>query len=155
MKFGKCKFYADENIEESLIKFIRNKGYRVISAKELGYNGRNDEFHLQQAIKYKASLLSKDDDYLDNRKFSFDKLQKGSIIVILTKKDTNKIDNFGYSIISLLEEIGNSGNKNIQGLKFALQGSKITVQGRYKGRIMTDMTDISKPQQKERRLFEN
>ncbi len=46
MKFGRCKFYADENIEEDLIEFIREKGYKVISAKELGLSGKNDKYHL-------------------------------------------------------------------------------------------------------------
>lgn len=142
MKYGKCKFYADENIEEYLIDYLRDRGYKVVSARELGFNGREDKFHLQQARKEKAVLLTKDDDYLDDSMFPYSQLKDTAIIVFSTKDSSGSID-FGYALNNLLSEIGSSGNKNIYGLKLELKGPKIVFHARVRGRVRTDTVDFS------------
>ncbi len=58
------KIYADENIERSIIKGLIRRGIEVISASELAYYGRPDEFHLMKASELKAIILTHDTDFL-------------------------------------------------------------------------------------------
>ena len=56
--------YADENIEEAIIQGLRRRGVDVISARELGYMGRDDEFHLLKAKQLRAVVFTHDIDFL-------------------------------------------------------------------------------------------
>jgi len=58
------KIYADENIERSIVDGLRRRRIEVISASELGYMGRLDEFHLKKASEMKAVILTHDNDFL-------------------------------------------------------------------------------------------
>ncbi len=58
------KIYADENIERSIIEGLRRRKIEVISAKELGYIGKSDEFHIKKANEMKAVILTHDIDFL-------------------------------------------------------------------------------------------
>jgi len=58
------KIYADENIEKSIIEGLRRRKVEVISAKELGYAGKPDEFHIKKASELKAVILTHDIDFL-------------------------------------------------------------------------------------------
>lgn len=58
------KIYADENIERSVIDGLRRRGAEVISARELGYISKPDEFHLRKASELNAVILTHDTDFL-------------------------------------------------------------------------------------------
>ena len=58
------KIYADENIEHSIIEGLRRRKIEVISAIELGYDGKPDEFHIKKAYEIKAVILTHDIDFL-------------------------------------------------------------------------------------------
>lgn len=58
------KIYADENIERSIIEGLRRRRIRVVSARELGYLGKPDEFHIREALEMKAVILTHDIDFL-------------------------------------------------------------------------------------------
>lgn len=58
------KIYADENIELSIIEGLRRRGIEVVSAIELGYIGKLDEFHIKKAFEIKAVILTHDVDFL-------------------------------------------------------------------------------------------
>ena len=58
------KIYADENIERSIIEGLRRRGIEVVSALEIGYRGKPDEFHLSQAAELNAVILTHDNDFL-------------------------------------------------------------------------------------------
>lgn len=58
------KIYADENIERSVIEGLRRRGIEVISAGELEYYGKPDEFHIRKASEMKAVILTHDNDFL-------------------------------------------------------------------------------------------
>ncbi len=58
------KIYADENIEKSIIEGLRRRKVEVISAKELGYAGKSDGFHIKKASELKAVILTHDIDFL-------------------------------------------------------------------------------------------
>jgi hypothetical protein len=49
----KARFYADENIETHLIQHLRNQGLNINSAVELGFQSRDDQFHLHEARRRK------------------------------------------------------------------------------------------------------
>jgi len=50
------KIYADENIERSIIDGLRRRKIEVVSAREFGYIGRPDEFHIEKASEIKAVI---------------------------------------------------------------------------------------------------
>ena len=58
------KIYADENIEHSVIEGLRRRRIEIVSAKELGYLSKPDEFHLKKALEIKAVILTHDVDFL-------------------------------------------------------------------------------------------
>lgn len=58
------KIYADENIEDSIIEGLRRRRIEVVSARELGYLGKSDEFHIKKASELKAIILTHDIDFL-------------------------------------------------------------------------------------------
>lgn len=58
------KIYSDENIERSIIEGLRRRKIEVVSAIELGYEGKPDEFHIQKASEIKAVILTHDFDFI-------------------------------------------------------------------------------------------
>jgi len=58
------KIYADENIEHSIVEGLRRRRIEVISARELGYFGKPDGFHIKKAFGLKAVILTHDIDFL-------------------------------------------------------------------------------------------
>lgn len=58
------KIYADENMERSIIEGLRRRKIEVVSARELGYLGKPDEFHIKKASEIKAVILTHDIDFL-------------------------------------------------------------------------------------------
>ena len=40
------EIYADENINEAIVKGLKRRGVKIRSARELGHVGKSDEFHL-------------------------------------------------------------------------------------------------------------
>lgn len=58
------KIYADENIERSIIEGLRRRKIELLSAIELGYIGKPDEFHIKKASEMKAVILTHDSDFL-------------------------------------------------------------------------------------------
>jgi predicted nuclease of predicted toxin-antitoxin system len=58
------KIYADENVERSIIEGLRRRGIEIISARELGFIGQPDEFHIKKAVELRAVILTHDIDFL-------------------------------------------------------------------------------------------
>jgi predicted nuclease of predicted toxin-antitoxin system len=56
--------YADENIEEAIIQGLRRRGIDVVSARDEGFIGKDDDFHLRQAKRIGAIVLTHDVDFL-------------------------------------------------------------------------------------------
>jgi predicted nuclease of predicted toxin-antitoxin system len=144
MTSGKARFYADENVEAYLVKHIRNSGIRVEYANELGFNPRDDLFHLQEARRRKCILLTRDLDYLDHREFSFDLLKDTAVVILRTEKRGRNDLSFGYALVSLFDVIAASGRQNLAGLKIELKGPKIIFHANIGGQIKVDEIDISK-----------
>jgi len=54
----RTKIYADENIERSIVEGLRRRKIEVVSAREMGYLGEPDEFHLRKASELEAVILT-------------------------------------------------------------------------------------------------
>lgn len=59
------QFLSDENIYLKTVKFLRNLGYKVATTQELDLRGVSDTLLLEEAIRRKSILVSRDTDYLD------------------------------------------------------------------------------------------
>jgi predicted nuclease of predicted toxin-antitoxin system len=55
----KAKLYADEDIEDEVVKFLRDSGVNITRARELGNQGKPDSFHAALAYREKRFLLTK------------------------------------------------------------------------------------------------
>jgi predicted nuclease of predicted toxin-antitoxin system len=55
----------------TLADILRDEGFHVECANELGYQPRDDTFHLQEARRRKSVLLTHDLDFLDHGKIPF------------------------------------------------------------------------------------
>jgi predicted nuclease of predicted toxin-antitoxin system len=152
MSLGRVRFYADENIEQYLVDYIRDQGFHVDSAQELALSPRDDTFHLQEARRRKCVLLTKDTDFLNHSKFPFQNLKDTAIVILRTEDVPETKLNYGYMLICLLEEIGGSGNQNVLGLKVEIRGPRMILYARIDGKIKQDVVDVSQPRE-DRALF--
>ena len=143
MKFGKVRFYADEDIQDELVAYIREEGYRVHAARELGLSPRDDRSHLQEARKRKCVLLTRDLDYLNHRRFPFTQLKDTAIVILRTPLSHSKPVTSGFALLALLKEVADSGSRNLYGLKIEIQGPRITLHARIRGRIRSETVDIT------------
>jgi predicted nuclease of predicted toxin-antitoxin system len=153
MTSPRARFYADENIGRELVDYIRGQGFRVEYAPELGLSPRDDSFHLQEATRRKCILLSNDADFLDHRRFPFDRLKNTAIVVIRTEPKSEVPANYGYALLCLLKEVAPSGRRNLYGLKIEIRGPRMIFYAHVDGEIRQDEVDISKPMP-ERELFQ-
>lgn len=142
---GRTRFYADEDVNMAIILWLRSRGYHVDAAVDFGFSGRDDAFHLSEASRRKAVLLTSDRDFLDDRKFSFSALKNTAIVVMATEWNNDSQLNFGYMLLALEREIAKSGTKNLQGLKIELRGPRMLLRARVGGKIHRDELDVSKP----------
>jgi len=145
MRFGWARFYADEDIEDHLIVHLRDKGYHVDSARELGFAKKDDRFQLHEARRRKAVLLTRDLDFLNHRVHRFDELGDTGIVILRTEDKPETRVEFGYMLLALQKELGPSGSKGLHGLKIELRGPRMVLYARVNGRIRKDEVDISKP----------
>lgn len=64
-----AKFYADENIEPVLIEILRDLGFDIATAREVGLLQRDDTDHYGYARQSNRILLSHDQDFLNDQRF--------------------------------------------------------------------------------------
>lgn len=64
-----AKFYADEDVEPILIELLRDLGFKVQTAGDAGLVGRDDADHVAYAFRSDRILLTRDRDYLNDRKY--------------------------------------------------------------------------------------
>jgi hypothetical protein len=65
----KIRLYADEGIEEEVVSMIKDRGVNIASVHERNEQGKSDESHLATARREHRFLLTKDKDFLDDKRF--------------------------------------------------------------------------------------
>jgi hypothetical protein len=104
----------------------------------LGLCPRDEIFHLHEAKKRKRLLLTRDVDFLNHRNFPFNKLNDTAIIILRSEDNQKSKLTFVYMIVNLIEEIEKSGNKNLNGLKIEIHGSKMILYSQIRGSTRKD-----------------
>jgi len=98
----RAKLYADEDIEEEVVEFFRERGVNIKSARELGHRGKPDSFHAALAHKEKRFLLTKNaKHYMDDRIVPF-QIVHGIIAIEGDMSDTHSYTKAIATILSLI-----------------------------------------------------
>jgi len=119
---GRVKFYADENIDMGLVDYLREKHkVNIKTANEMGFSGRDDEFHFAEAKRQKRFLLTCDSDFLNHSKFPF-KEMVGIVILDVPQQ----MPGLGWMALWLESEIVPSG-KEIYGTKIVRHEQRLDV----------------------------
>jgi predicted nuclease of predicted toxin-antitoxin system len=98
-RLRKARLYADEVIEEAVVEAIRDRGVNISSVRERGERGKPDETHLATARKERRFLLTKDKDFLDDRRFP---LRKDGPAIIYIDGDFGAEERFAAAVANLL-----------------------------------------------------
>lgn len=57
------KFLIDENIGNSIVRYLKNKGHNVIVASKKGFRSREDAFLLDHAFREGRVIVTNDKDF--------------------------------------------------------------------------------------------
>ena len=66
---GQAHFYADHNIDQSIVYVLRHEGFDIETAADIQAEQQPDEFQYRYAFKSKRVLLTHDKDFLDNERY--------------------------------------------------------------------------------------
>jgi len=99
----KARLYADEDVEEEVVGFLRDSGVNIKSARELaGHRGKDDSFHAAFAFKEKRFVLTKNaKHYLDDKAVAFYRLHG----VIAIEGDMGNMVQYTRALLRVLELI--------------------------------------------------
>jgi predicted nuclease of predicted toxin-antitoxin system len=64
----KPRFYSDANFPQWAVDYVRENKFKLVTAKEVGLQNRDDQDHLAYALREARVLLTCDRDFLDERK---------------------------------------------------------------------------------------
>jgi predicted nuclease of predicted toxin-antitoxin system len=98
----RVKLYADEGIEEEVVQTIRDRGVNISSVRERGQQGKPDEMHFATARREHRFVLTKDKDFLDDKRFP---LQRKGPGIIYIHGDFSIEDQYVGAIANLLTYI--------------------------------------------------
>jgi predicted nuclease of predicted toxin-antitoxin system len=87
---GETNFYADHDLDDTIVQVLRRLKYEVETARDIGAQNQPDEFHYKRAFKTKRVLLTHDKDYLDNERFPLSQTN-GVIIFNIDTDNTSEI----------------------------------------------------------------
>lgn len=137
-KLGRIKFYADENVDLGLIRYLREKHkVNIVAAVEQKLTGREDDFHFQEAQRRGRWLLTNDRDFLDHRRFPLH--SAGGIVILNPPRESPGI---GWSSLWLEEHIVPSGT-GIAGTKIVVYGETAEIHHRDEtGRIRRQILSL-------------
>ncbi len=119
---SRIKFYADEDVEIHLVNFLRQRHkLNITTAAELGFTGRDDRFHFQEAKRQGRFLLTCDKDFLNHSQFPFNQMVGVVILDIPSERP-----GVGWTIVALEREIVPSG-KHIHGTKIVIHAGNFDI----------------------------
>ncbi len=77
---GQVEFYADHNLDYSIVEALRIKKFNIETAKDIKAESQSDEFHYKYTFNSKKVLLTLDDDFLNNDQFPLN--QTNGVIIL-------------------------------------------------------------------------
>jgi predicted nuclease of predicted toxin-antitoxin system len=80
------KFFANENLFEPIIGYLKSLGHDVLSIRDSGLSGISDEEVYHRACKEKRAIITMDKDF--SRIFRFPPEKCGGIVVVKIYKRT-------------------------------------------------------------------
>src|SRR5574337_992187 len=86
----KARFLVDEDVDSEVVYFLREQGWNVVSALEVGLNGQPDENVFSFAWKERRMILSHDRGFLDNKKYPVHR-NPGIVIIEGGSGDSDKL----------------------------------------------------------------
>jgi hypothetical protein len=99
LSLKKAKLYADEDIEDDAVEFLRDSGANIKSARELGRRGKPDTFHAALAFKEKRFLLTKNaKHYMDDKIVPFQKVHG----IIAIDGDMGDMNSYTRALLTVL-----------------------------------------------------
>jgi predicted nuclease of predicted toxin-antitoxin system len=138
-RLRKARLYADEDIEDEVVQAIRDKGVNISSVRERGERGKPDEVHLATARREHRFLLTKDKDFLDDRRFP---LQKEGPGIIYLHGDFRAEERYAGAVANLLIYIV-PYSQIYKGAKIQLSEKHMTFRYiDYEGRVCVDECEI-------------
>jgi hypothetical protein len=95
----RMKLYADEDIEDHAVDFLRGRGVNIPSARELGHRGKPDSFHAGLAFRGKRFLVTRNGKhYWDDRLVPMNRTY-GIIIIDADPRDTSA---YGTTLLNIV-----------------------------------------------------
>ena len=80
------RMFANENLFEPIIDFLRSRGHDVLSIRDSGLSGISDDEVYQRACREKLVIVTMDKDF--SRMFRFPPQKCGGIVVVKIYKRT-------------------------------------------------------------------
>jgi uncharacterized protein DUF5615 len=74
LKNHRARFYADENLRQPVVRYLRTRGLVIQTAAEVGLRRRSDEDQVAHAWRERRVLLTEDRDFLNPRRFPIVKM---------------------------------------------------------------------------------
>jgi predicted nuclease of predicted toxin-antitoxin system len=130
----RVRLYADEDIEEEVVEWLREKKVNVTSARELGHRGKPDSFHVALAFRKQRFLLTKNGKhFLPNRAVPPDRFHG----IIVVEGDMRNMEPYARAMTHVLKIIIPFGD-HYAGTKFHVQQRHLTMYFRdFKGQYRT------------------
>jgi hypothetical protein len=98
-RIKKVRLYADEDIEDEAVEYLRGEGINITSARELGYRGKPDSFHAAYPFKKKRFLLTKNEkDFFNDRDLPYNRTH-GVIAIV---GDMGNMEEYTRSLLWLI-----------------------------------------------------
>ncbi|MFH1564861.1 MAG: DUF5615 family PIN-like protein [bacterium] len=118
------KFIADECVNQDIVLVLRQSGLDVLTIREAGLTGTDDEFVFNFAHEHKRILLTYDRGFGDIFRFNISK-SNGIIIILIGQMEKNKIAQILLSFISTINK-----TENLLGKLVIIGKSKIRITNR-------------------------
>lgn len=87
---GTARFYADHNLDASIVAVLRFLKFEVETASEVGGERQRDEWHYRRCLQTKRVLLTQDKDFLDHERFPLSQTA-GVVVFNIDTGDTAQI----------------------------------------------------------------
>ena len=118
----RAKLYADEDIEDDTVEFLKESGVNITSARKLGFIGKPDTFHADYAYKEERFLLTKNaKHFLDDRIVPFQKV----FGIIAVKGDMSNMVSYSRTLLTVLDLI--PYGESYVGMKIQIAQNELTL----------------------------